>query len=117
MNVLENSLNIRARFATGMRKTLFTRAVVGNNMQTLPGQMSLNARIKEHRMFTPPASEDIHDHVIPIRICPHCGYVIRTWIDGELSCIRCENDLYPGEGVVSVPILQAQGTRDLGSRV
>lgn len=34
---------------------------------------------------------------IPVRICPHCGYEMRTWSGGEISCIRCENDLRKGE--------------------
>ena len=35
---------------------------------------------------------------VPIRICPHCGYEIRTWILGDITCTRCENDILNGEG-------------------
>jgi hypothetical protein len=34
---------------------------------------------------------------IPVRICPHCGYEMRTWGSGEISCTRCENDIRAGE--------------------
>lgn len=35
---------------------------------------------------------------VPIRICPHCGYEIRTWILGDITCTRCENDILIGVG-------------------
>jgi len=38
------------------------------------------------------------DMDVPIRICPHCGYEIRTWILGDLTCTRCENDIHIGKG-------------------
>ncbi|MEI8331300.1 MAG: hypothetical protein WCF90_06600 [Methanomicrobiales archaeon] len=44
---------------------------------------------------------------MPIRICPHCGYEIQTWILGEHSYTRCENDIHPGEGMGSVLYYQA----------
>ena len=32
------------------------------------------------------APEEAAGPVIPIRICSHCGYEIRTWILGDLTC-------------------------------
>jgi hypothetical protein len=34
---------------------------------------------------------------IPVRTCPHCGYKIQTWSGGDISCTRCENDIWKGE--------------------
>ena len=47
------------------------------------------------------ASAETPGEAIPIRICPHCGYEIRTWILGDLTCTRCENDIRTGEGMPS----------------
>jgi len=40
---------------------------------------------------------------IPVRICPHCGYEIRTWSRGNVSCTRCENDIGTGEAAGNIP--------------
>jgi hypothetical protein len=40
---------------------------------------------------------------IPVRVCPHCGYEVRTWIEGNISCTRCENDIGAGEMSGGIP--------------
>jgi hypothetical protein len=39
---------------------------------------------------------------IPIRICPHCGYEMRTWTGGPISCTRCENDIEADEAAGNI---------------
>jgi hypothetical protein len=66
----------------------------------------------------PSQSETIPDSFMPVRICPHCGYEIRTWILGDLSCTRCENDIRPGEGMGSTLYFRASDIpRDASFRV
>ena len=81
------------------------------DLQPAPDTPSI-AEIKPgNRVSEPQAPGSPPDSLIPIRICPHCGYEIRTWILGDLSCTRCENDIRPGEGMGSTLYFRASDIR------
>jgi hypothetical protein len=121
MHLLVNSLYARActiisRLGTGSGDT----GPVENNVKVQPVPMTGDAVISksgepEHTSVPPAPGDTVH--AIPIRTCPHCGYEIRTWIHGDLSCTRCENDIHPGEGMGSSPNFQVQGICDVSSRL
>lgn len=104
MNALVDSLWNRTRTALEMWGTgREVNIPGGDRAQEEPEPTLEDASIKDvkgnDRMPAPPVSCGTSDPVTPIRICPHCGYEIRTWILMNLSCTRCENDIRPGEGM------------------
>ncbi|MDP3565382.1 MAG: hypothetical protein Q8R70_12930 [Methanoregula sp.] len=123
MNALVNSLWNRTRTAIEMWGTdREVNVPGGDHTQDLPEPTVQVASIKglkgNGRMHESPVSCGTSDTVMPIRICPHCGYEIQTWILGELSCIRCENDILPGEGMGSGLYYRASDiSREDGFRV
>ena len=114
MNALVNSSYSRTRTSFRMRDSgRISPIPCGDREWILPRQNYGSAAVRGSRRhnYTPvqPVSRDIPDHAIPVRICPHCGHEMRTWIHGDLSCTRCENDLRPGEGMGSTFGYQAPG--------
>lgn len=123
MNALVNSLWNRTRTALEMWGTdREVNVPTGDSAQEQPEPTVEDTSIKilkgNNRTPAPQVSCINSDTVMPIRICPHCGYEIQTWILGELSCTRCENDIRPGEGMGSALYYRASDiTRDAGFRV
>jgi len=122
MHLLVNSLYSRARTALGGWGNGCKRTgPAGNDNGGESVLIASDAALQESGGNAPvpelPVHEDMPDIGIPVRICPHCGYEIRTWINGDLSCTRCENDIRPGEGMISSPDFQVRGICDVGSRL
>jgi hypothetical protein len=123
MNALVNSLWNRTRTALEMWGTGREVNVPGrDSAQQQPEPTVQDTSIKglkgNDRMPAPQVLCSNSDTVMPIRICPHCGYEIQTWILGELSCSRCENDIHPGEGMGSTLYYRASDiSRDAGYRL
>lgn len=123
MNALVNSLWNRTRTAFEMLGTgREVNVPGGDSAQKQPEQTEQDTSIAgskgNDRMTGPRVACSTSDTVMPIRICPHCGYEIQTWILGELSCTRCENDIHPGEGMGSVLYYRASEiSREAGYRV
>jgi hypothetical protein len=121
MHLLVHSLYARARTVLGQWGTGHKGTGPAGNDTKGPVQIPGNAVIQESAEpdFTSvsPVSSENPDTAIPIRICPHCGYEIRTWINGDLSCTRCENDILPEAGMISLHDFQVVGICDVGSRL
>jgi hypothetical protein len=121
MNTRVNLLCTRARTVIGMRDTGCKWTVpAGKGIQGLSGQRHSHAGIRGpgiYRIRITSPLDEVLELEMPIRICLHCGYEIRTRIDGDLSCTRCENDLNPGEGMETSPVFLLLGISDGGSRL
>jgi hypothetical protein len=104
MNALIKSLLARTRTALEVRSPGYQVDLPGSNTQhEQPVPVAVESATMGSGVDIPApastASAEMHDEAIPIRICPHCGYEIRTWILGDLTCTRCENDIRTGEGM------------------
>jgi len=102
MNALIKRLWTRTRTALEVRSPVAHGGLPDRDgKQEQPARVAVESATRESGIPAPAsaASTETHQEAIPIRICPHCGYEIRTWILGDLTCTRCENDIRNGEGM------------------
>lgn len=123
MSAFVKALWIRTRTAlenlgSGSKENLLKEPCTPGKEETVPVSVPVTVSGSSDNRNAPSQSETITDSFMPVRICPHCGYEIRTWILGDLSCTRCENDIRPGEGTGSARCYRVSDiTSDAGFRV
>jgi len=122
MNTIVKLLHTCIRSTRGIRTTGIVSTVLAGNgagktADRIPDSTDSGGIDYDTRLPEPYFADDARQMAIPVRICPHCGYEIRTWINGDLSCTRCENDIRSGEGILSTPDFPVPGTGKAGSRI